>query len=73
MAAAPQFKVYDAARRYQAACHEPEAAAVLVSFYGEGSTIRAGHARIVWTEGTDGIASESYDTTAQTICARMDR
>ena len=69
MAASPKFKIYDAAGQYQASCHEPEAAAVLVSFYGEGSTIRDGHPNkcIVWTEGKDGEAGESYDHVAAVI------
>ena len=50
MAASPQWKVYDPAGVYQAACKEPEAAAVLASMYGAGATIRLGHSRIVWTE-----------------------
>jgi hypothetical protein len=65
MASAPRFKVYDAQGNYQAACKEPEAAGVLVSFYGDGATIRDGHARVVWREGSeDQPASESYDHVA---------
>lgn len=73
MAASPQFKIYDQQGTYQAACHEVEAAAVLVTFYQEGSTIRHGHSKkdIVWTEGLDGCASDSYDETGQAIYSRI--
>ena len=63
MAASPEWKVYDPAGVYQAACKDIAAAACLVSFYGQESTIRWGHHRTVWTEGKDGIAAESYDAT----------
>jgi hypothetical protein len=72
MAASPKFKIYDANGQYQAACHEPEAAAVLVSFYGDGATIRDSHPAkyTVWTEGKDGLAGESYDHVAQVVLQR---
>lgn len=71
MAASPEFKVYDPAGVYQAACKEIEAAACLVSFYGEGSTIRHRHGFICWTEGRDGCASAAYGTTAEKIIDRL--
>ena len=73
MAASPNWKVYDSTKRYQAACHEIEAAAALVAFYGDGSTIRAGHSLVVWTEGGEAIpAAESYDVVAATVEQRLD-
>jgi hypothetical protein len=42
-----------------------------MDFYGDGSTIRLDHRRIVWTEGKDGKASESYDETAIKIKERL--
>lgn len=74
MAASPQWKVYDGMDRYQASCHEIEAAAALMAFYGHGSTIRRGHSKshIVWTEGRETQpASESYDTVALTAQERL--
>ena len=71
MAASPRFKVYDSAGLYQAACKEIEGAAALASFYGEGATIRDGHQSIVWTEGQDGCASDSYDATAEIVASRI--
>ena len=67
MASSPQFKIYDSANTYQAACKEVEAAACLVGFYGEGATIRQGHSKVIWTEGFDGIASESFDAVASKL------
>lgn len=61
---APQFKVYDAQGVYQAAAKEIEAAAAVVSMYGPGSSIRLGHTKVVWREGVDGDAGESYDNVA---------
>jgi hypothetical protein len=71
MASTPEWKVYDYDGTYQAACKDIAAAACLVSFYGERSTIRNGHSLVVWTEGTDGIASDSYDLTTSTIYLRI--
>ncbi len=63
MAQSPKFKVFDADGNYQASCKEIEAAAALMSLYSNGATIRIDHSPkwTVWTEGTDGWASESYD------------
>ncbi len=69
MAASPRFKVYDSHGTYQGAVKEPEAAAALVSFYGDGATIRDGHTHIVWLEGTDGHAGDSYDVVVTWIAS----
>jgi len=66
MAGSPQFKVFDGAGTYQAACKEPAAAALLTSMYGPGSTVRNGHAKrdTVWTQGPDAdgdVADIGYD------------
>tara|TARA_R100000808_G_scaffold17410_1_gene38480 strand:+ start:292 stop:519 length:228 start_codon:yes stop_codon:yes gene_type:complete len=72
MANSPQFKVYDAAGNYWAAVKEPEAAVLLTSFYGPGATVRAGHRKIVFTEGEDGTISENgYDEMAKLIYQRL--
>ena len=64
MAGSPNWKVYDADGKYQAACKQSMAAAFLMNLYGDGATIRWGHKKrdIAWTEGADGIGSDSYDT-----------
>ena len=42
-----------------------------MDLYGEGSTIRYDHRLIVWTEGIDGRASNSYDNTREIITQRL--
>lgn len=80
MAGSPAWKVYRSDGRYMAACKEAEAAAALVSFYGDGATVRHDHKHIVWLEGdptarrgADGTASDSYDSAAGIMHARVDR
>jgi len=71
MAGATKWKIYDKAGTYQAACKEVEAAAVLVAFYGDGSTIRSGHSWIMWREGAEETpAAESYEEVARTVTTR---
>ena len=73
MASSPQIKVYDANGKYMASCKEVAGASLLMSLYGDGSTIRIGHRTIVWTQGedADGDASQSYDGTAELIRTRV--
>ena len=73
MARSPRWKVYDRYDTYQASCKEVEAAAALVAFYGEYATIRDGHVHVVWTEGIDGDAADSYDATADAVYDRSVR
>jgi len=47
------------------------AGALLMSLYGNGSSIRYKN-RILWLEGADGEGAESYDTTAITVIKRLD-
>ena len=57
----------------EAKCADIEAASLIVStFYPEDGKIFKGNA-LVWTEGKDGTASESYDSTAEIVYARMDK
>lgn len=71
MGASPKWKVYDANNQYVASIRDTEGASLLMDLYGDGSTIRLDHRRIVWTEGKDGRASESYDQTANKIQERL--
>jgi hypothetical protein len=73
MANSPRYKIY-ANNKYQASCHEVEAAAALVAFYGNGSEIRAEHssAWTLWKEGQESqSAAESYDFVAQICIERL--
>lgn len=64
MAATPRWKVYNRDGEYIAACKYPEDAAVLVAVQGDGATIRLGHRVVVFEQGADGDAGESYDQVA---------
>ena len=46
------------------------AGALLMSLYGNGSSLRYKN-RVVWLEGSDGEGAESYDTVAITIDKRL--
>jgi hypothetical protein len=66
MARAPAWKVYSESGEYLASFKYPEHAAALVASLGvDGTTIRWVHVLIVWTEGVDGHANESYDAVAE--------
>ena len=72
MASSPQWKVYNAAKEYKAACKDVEDAACLIALYGNGATIRIEHTLVMWTEGAeDQPASESYDHVAETVHRRL--
>jgi hypothetical protein len=70
MAGSPILKVYSPAGEYVGSAKEVIGAAVMASAYGEGSTIRLGHKVILWTEGTDGEACQSYDVTGELMASR---
>ena len=72
MARSPEWKVYDSGGEYIAACKHVEDAAALVAFRGVGSTIRLGHGMIMWTEGPDGEAGESYDRVVEQVAERVE-
>jgi len=65
----PAIKVFDASGTYQASTHDYAAAATLMGLYGDGATVRLGHAKkdTVWTEGKDGAAWENYDLVGEAI------
>lgn len=75
MAASPQWKVYNSAGEYVAACKHVADAAALVALYGDGATIRGGHSRSLtfWHEGAEHQpAGESYDHVADVVAARVE-
>lgn len=71
MGASPQWKVYTPQGEYVASTKHTEGASLLMSLYGNGATIRFDHRKIVWTEGVDGNASQSYDYTAMIINRKL--
>jgi hypothetical protein len=60
MGASPKWKVYRGTE-YVASCKYIEDAAAICAMSGDGATIRNGHTVIVWREGIDGSAGDSYD------------
>lgn len=75
MAASPRWKIFDSEGQYQASAKDVGLAAVIVSFLGDGATIRDGHSlkSTVWTEGKETqSAGENYDYTETVIYARTD-
>lgn len=73
MAAAPDYKIYDADGTYQAAVKELEAGAALVAFYGDGAELRYDHSFVLWKEGAEiQAAAESYDVVAETALRRRE-
>ena len=65
-----KVKVHDPRGGVMADVYDYAAGALLMSLYGNGSTIRYKN-RIVWLEGSDGEGAESYDTVAITIDKRL--
>lgn len=70
MAQSPALKVYDPNGKYIGSAKEVLGAAVMAQVYGEGSTIRLGHSRVLYTQGKDGDACESYDSTGALMVER---
>jgi hypothetical protein len=68
MAQSPKYKIYRG-KEYVGCVKHATDAAVLVSVQTDG-TVRLGHSRILWTEGVDGEASDSYDGAADVILQR---
>lgn len=72
MAAAPKYKIYTPAHGYIAACKFAEDAAALVAIQGDGAEIRdIDHRTVLFKQGTDGDAGESYDAVAEIVRERL--
>jgi|TARA_R100000306_G_C4282822_1_gene95996 hypothetical protein len=74
MAAAPQFKVY-IGREYVASVKDPiDGAAILAFHHEQGNSLRIGHGKggILWNDGFDGWASESYDLVGFKVYERLE-
>ena len=70
----PSWKVFSPAGKYVGATHLAADAGALCAAYGEGATIRWGHKKkqIVWTDGVDGYAGDSYDMVDEVCNAKLD-
>jgi hypothetical protein len=53
-------------------CADHMSAGLLMSLYGDGSTIRYKNA-ILWTEGVDGEGAQSYDGTMIKVYERLNK
>ena len=66
-----KIKVHDPRGDVMAEVYDYAAGALLMSLYGDGSTIRYKN-RILWLEGSDGEGAESYDKTSMVVSNRLD-
>lgn len=71
MSKSPEFKVYDASGKYMAAVREIEAGAALLGSIYPGGTIRLGHRTILYHDGVDGDAGDSYDAVVDVCFQRL--
>lgn len=68
------WKIYGPSGGFTASCLGFEEAVLLVSFQGDGSQVRNGHAKksVIWHEGHEvQSAAESYDYAASVMAERM--
>jgi len=65
-----KVKVYDPSGDVIAEVYDYAAGALLMSLYGDGSTIRLKNV-ILWLEGADGEGAQSYDNTSTIIEERL--
>ena len=65
-----KLKVHEPNGDVIAEVYDYAAGALLMSLYGDGSTIRYRN-RILWLEGADGEGAKSYDTTSLTVERRL--
>lgn len=67
------YRVFDRDGTYRGSAPHAEDAGMLLAglaFGDGGETIRGAGDRILWTEGADGMASESYDAVAEVVATR---
>ena len=67
-----EWKVFNPAGKQVASCRYPSDAAAIVACYGDGATIRY-RGRIVYRDGRDGNAADSYDATAEHALVTADK
>lgn len=74
MAASPRWKVVTHDGTYIASCKAVEDAAAIVALRGPGARIYDSHvakSALVYTNGIDGNAGDSYDAVAQRVFERV--
>ena len=71
MVGSSRWKVYSDDGEYLAACkYIMDAAAILGAHGIPGYTIRDGYRRVVWKDGKDGVAGDSFDTVIDLVIKR---
>lgn len=72
MAGTPRFKVFSPDGEYVASAKTPEVAAMVVGGL-DGGVIRdsSTNGPIVWTDGRDGFAGDSYNYVAEVVWQRI--
>jgi hypothetical protein len=71
MAASPPYKCYDDDGVYQASTKDSTLAAAIMACLPEGARVKF-HGRVVWVEGRDGCAADSYDNAALVMDQRIE-
>lgn len=71
MAKSPDWKIYDSYNEYQASCKNLLRAIQIATLFEDGATVRYGHKIVVWTEGSDGRAADSYDDALEIAIKRL--
>jgi hypothetical protein len=69
MAKSPKYKIYRG-KEYIGCVKDATDAAVLVSIQTDGEVRLEHSSTVLWREGADGSAGESYDTAAELILER---
>lgn len=69
---APQWKIFDQTGLYMGSLHDPTDAAFVIANYSTGAQVRFGRKDVVWTEGVDGMAGESFDVAVALMFCRLE-
>ena len=71
MVGSSRWKVYSNDGEYLAACKYVLDAAAILGCHGiAGYTIRDGDYQVVWTDGADGVAGDSFDAVGDLVSKR---
>ena len=70
---APQWKIFTEVGLYMGSLHDPTDAAVVIANYPKGAQVRFGRdpLDVVWTQGVDGDAGESFDGAVERMFERF--
>ena len=68
---APQWKIFDQTNLYMGSLHDATDAAAVIANYSKGAQVRFGRKDVVWTEGDDGFAGDSFDGAVEKMFERL--